>query len=86
MRQIEIHEEMHAVGGVPRRDNRTALQGWSSSEMSQLCRILICGKPISFVAKVGRCVRDKQDTIKPKQTGNGSGEPACLSVNERVPV
>lgn len=54
------------------------------SEMSQLCSTLICGNPISFVVEVGRCGRDKQDTIKLKGTSNNYGELACLSVNERV--
>lgn len=38
------------------------------SEMNQLCTILICGKPISFAVEVGRCGRDKQDSIKLKGT------------------
>lgn len=66
--EIEIDEEKHAVGGVLRRQNGMGLQRWSSSEVSQLCNILICGNLISFAAKVGRCVRDEQDIIKPKET------------------
>lgn len=82
----ELDEEMHAVGGVLRRENGMGLQGWSSSERSNSCELLICGNPISFVVKVGKCVKDKQDTIKSKGTGNSCGELACLSVNERVPM
>lgn len=50
--------------------------------MSQLCRTLICGNPISSVVKAGRCVTDKDDAIKPKGTGSSCGELACHSVNE----
>lgn len=67
-------------------ENGTDLQGWSSSEMSQLCRTLACGNSILFVVQVVRYVRDKQDTIKPKGSGDSCRELACLSVNETVPM
>lgn len=44
--EVVIDKEMHAMGGMLRRKNVMGLQGWSSSEMSQLCRISTCGNPI----------------------------------------
>lgn len=84
--EIEIDEEIYDVGGVLRRQNGMGLQGWSSSEIRHLCRTLTRENPISLAEQAGRCVRHKQDGIKPKGTGNSCGELACLSVNETAYV